>query len=132
MSLVGPRPERQFFIDHLEAATTVFEVALLGQSSGVAEPRPVIDLTAHADRDLPAGTLLSAEGHHHSIAHVSGRMTPAAALAEDAPIPYYLAAGRKLARDVAAGQPIRCADVALDEGSELLALRRAQDAQDWS
>ncbi|MDQ7774616.1 NAD(P)H-dependent oxidoreductase [Paracoccus aminovorans] len=116
----------------LEAATTVFEVALLGQSSGVAEPRPVIDLTAHADRDLPAGTLLSAEGHHHSIAHVSGRMTPAAALAEDAPIPYYLAAGRKLARDVAAGQPIRCADVALDEGSELLALRRAQDAQDWS
>ena len=91
-----------------------------------------MDLTAFADSDLPAGTVLRAEGHHHSIAHVSSRMTPARAVADDVPVPYYLAAGRTLRRDVAAGQPILCGDVALDEGSTLLRLRRMQDAvTDW-
>lgn len=117
----------------LEAATTVLEAALLGVSSGAARPRPVIDLTAHADADLPAGALLTAEGHHHTIANVSARMTPAAVLADDAPIPYYLAANRRLVRDVPAGRPIRCADVELDAESELLRLRLAQDSvADWS
>ncbi|MDS9469967.1 flagellar biosynthesis protein FlgA [Paracoccus sp. MBLB3053] len=111
----------------LEAATTVFEAALLGCSSGGVAPRQVIDLTAHADRDLAAGTVLHAKGHHHSIEGVSGRMTPAAALGDDVPIPYYLAAGRPLTRNVAAGRPILCSDVALDEGSSLMALRRLQD-----
>ncbi len=117
----------------LEAATSVFETALLGVSSGADHPQPVIDLTAHADRDLSAGTILTAEGHHHTISGVSGRMTPAAALAEDTAIPYYLAANRRLIRDVRAGQPIRCADVELDARSELLRLRQAQDAvTDWA
>jgi predicted homoserine dehydrogenase-like protein len=111
----------------LEAATTVFEAAHLGRSSGGARPRPVIDLTAHADESLPAGTVLRAEGHHHTIAHVSARMTPAAPLSEDAPIPYYLAAGRRLVRDVPAGRAIHCGDVELDERSELVRLRRLQD-----
>lgn len=112
----------------LEAATTVFETALLGHSSGVAQPRPRIDLTAFADQDLPAGTLLTAEGHHHSIDHVSSRMTTAMALTDDTPIPYYLAAGRRLTHAVSKGQPIRCRDVELDERTELLRLRRQQDA----
>ncbi|MDB6182442.1 NAD(P)H-dependent oxidoreductase [Paracoccus fistulariae] len=119
----------------LEAATSVFEAALLGVSSGADTPRPVIDLTAFAEADLPAGTLLRAEGHHHSIANVASRMTPARAIAADAPIPYYLAANRPLLRDIRAGQPILCGDVALDEGSDLLRLRRMQDviaAEGWT
>ena len=117
----------------MEAATTVFEVALLGVSSGTEKPRPVMDLTAHADADLSAGSLLVAEGHHHTIQNVSGRMTPARALSDDAPIPYYLLSGRRLRRDVRAGQMILCGDVDLDTGSELYRLRTAQDAiTDWS
>lgn len=117
----------------LEAATTVFEAALLGASSGAVAPRPVMDLTAFADAALPAGTLLRAEGHHHTIADVSARMTPAARLGDDVPVPYYLAAGRRLARDVPAGRPIRCGDVELDDDSQMLRLRLAQDAvTDWS
>lgn len=116
----------------IEAATTVLEVGLLGVSSGGEHPRPVVDLTAHADADLPAGRLLLAEGHHHTIADVSSRMTPAAPLSKAAPVPYYLAAGRRLIRDVAAGHPILCGDLDLDEGAELLQLRRAQDTvTDW-
>lgn len=117
----------------MEAATTVFEVALLGVSSGAEKPRPVMDLTAHADADLPAGSLLVAEGHHHTIQNVSGRMTPGRALSDATPIPYYLLSGRRLKRDVKAGQMILCGDVDLDTGSELYRLRVRQDAvMDWS
>ncbi|WP_265502624.1 NAD(P)H-dependent oxidoreductase [Paracoccus beibuensis] len=116
----------------LEAATTVFEAALLNVSSGTAHPRPMMDLTAHADVDLTAGRLLVAEGHHHTIDGVSGRMMPAQVLGDEAPIPYYLLSGCRLKRDVPAGRIIRCGDVDLDEGSEMYRLRIAQDAvTDW-
>jgi predicted homoserine dehydrogenase-like protein len=111
----------------LEAATSVLEAALLGVSSGADRPRPLIDLVAHADADLPAGMLLEAVGHHHSIRNVSARMLPSLPLADDRPVPYYLAAGRRLVRDVRGGRPILCADVALGEDTALLRLRRAQD-----
>jgi predicted homoserine dehydrogenase-like protein len=112
----------------LEAATSVLEAAVLGRSSGGDDPRPHLDLAARADADIPAGTRLAAVGHHHSIADVSGVLVPGAALRENAPIPYYLAADRRLQRPVARGALITCGDVELDEASELLALRRRQDA----
>ena len=60
-------------------------------------------------------------------------MTPARALSDDTPIPYYLLSGRRLKRDVKEGQMILCGDVDLDTESELYRLRAAQDAvTDWS
>jgi predicted homoserine dehydrogenase-like protein len=111
----------------VEAATSILEVGLKGVSSGAVEPKPVIDLVAHADADIAAGTVLTASGHHHSIANVSARMVPAGRLGDDAPVPFYLAANRKLKNAVMAGHPILCGDVELDETSELLSLRRQQD-----
>ncbi len=111
----------------VEAATSILEVGLRGVSSGSAEPRPVIDLVAHADADIAAGTVLTASGHHHSIINVSAQMIPAGRLSDEVPIPFYLAANRTLRRAVKAGRPILCGDVELDESSELLALRREQD-----
>ena len=111
----------------VEAATSILEVGLRGVSSGAAEPRPVIDLVAHADADLDAGTVLTASGHHHSIVNVSARMIPAGPLSDDRAVPFYLAANRTLKRAVRAGQPILCGDVELDETSALLELRREQD-----
>jgi predicted homoserine dehydrogenase-like protein len=52
---------------------------------------------------------------------------PGAALAEDTPAPFYLAANCRLARSVARGQAITFGALELPEGSELLALRRRQD-----
>lgn len=111
----------------VEAATSILEVGLRAVSSGAAEPQPVIDLVAYADADIAAGTVLTASGHHHSIVNVSARMVPSAALADDVPVPFYLAANRVLKKPVKAGQPILCSDVDLDETSELLSLRREQD-----
>ena len=69
---------------------------------------------------------------HLRETYPQGLSRPAARIADDGPVPYYLAAGCALRRDVAAGQPILSGDVALDEGSALLRLRRQQDAiTDW-
>jgi len=112
----------------LEAATSVLEMALRGVSSGAQEPRHHADLVAHADADLPAGTVLTMGGHHHSIDNVSARMVPAGPLGPETAVPFYLAAGQRLVRPVTKDTPIRLADVGIDETSELWTLRKQQDA----
>lgn len=112
----------------LEAATSILDTVGLGQSGYGDDYRPRTDLTAFAERDLAAGAILTASGHHHTIDGVSACMTPAAALRDDRPAPFYLAANRRLKRAVKAGDPIRCGDIEIDETSALLKLRREQDA----
>lgn len=112
----------------LEAATTLLEMVRRGVPSGVAQPRPHVDLIAMAEADLAEGTTLTAHGHHHSIDQVSSALVPASALGDDAPLPYYLAANRVLMRSVRAGEPIRVRDVAIDQSSYLWKLRQTQDA----
>ena len=112
----------------LEAATSILEAGILGISSGAESPKPRFDLAARADADLPAGTILTASGHHHSIANVSGYAVAGAALGPGVPAPYYLAANRRLARPVAKGALITCDDVEIAEDSMLATLRRRQDA----
>ncbi|BDA83004.1 NAD-binding homoserine dehydrogenase [Aureimonas sp. SA4125] len=111
----------------LEAATSILEVALRGTSSGAERPLPRLDLVAVAEADLAAGTMLSALGHHHTIADVGAALHPAGPLSADRAAPYYLVADKRLARPVAMGQVIRLGDIAMPESSELLALRRLQD-----
>ncbi|EPX82279.1 NAD(P)H-dependent oxidoreductase [Salipiger mucosus] len=111
----------------MEAATTVFEMALRGVSSGAERPGHHVDLVAVADRDFPAGARLDMGGHHHSIDGVSSRMVPGAPLTPQGPAPFYIASNRVLARDVQAAEPIRMSDLVLDEDSELLRLRHEQD-----
>lgn len=112
----------------LEAATSILEAALLGASSGGLEPRPHLDLVARATQDLPAGGVLAMGGHHHTIEGTVGELVPAAPLEPEAPAPFYLAANRRLVRPVAQGALIVMADLDLTPDSELLALRRSQDA----
>jgi len=112
----------------LEAATTILEAALLGASSGGTDPRPHLDLIARATQDLPAGGVLTMGGHHHMIDGTVGELIPAAALEPETPAPFYLAANRRLVRDVARGSIIAMADIEIPADSELLALRRYQDS----
>ena len=111
----------------LEAATTILDAARLGRSGYGDDYRPRTDLVAVAERDLPAGTLLTASGHHHKIDGVAGRMQPAKPLAPGTAVPFYLAANHRLTRAVKAGAPILCGDVDIDPDSVLLRLRLRQD-----
>lgn len=112
----------------VEAATSVMSAGM-GVSSGKPQPEPLLDLVPIAQQNLAAGTVLTAHGHHHSIDDVTAELRPAGPLMARAPMPFYLAANRRLVRDVMAGAPICFDDVELDEASVLLQLRREQDAQ---
>ncbi len=112
----------------VEVATSILDAAGLGRSGYGEDYRPRQDLVAVAQQDLPAGTVLTMGGHHHSIAGVGAEVRPAAALAHDRPAPFYLVADRRLVRDVAAGSAICLGDVEIASDSDLLAMRRRQDA----
>ena len=113
----------------LEAATSVLDAALNRRSTGAKVPRPHLDLIARATKALPAGTMLTMGGHYHTIDGVEGELQPGAPLGDNAPVPFYLAANRKLVRSVAAGAPIVLADLEIEAGSMLLAERKRQDAR---
>jgi predicted homoserine dehydrogenase-like protein len=112
----------------LEAATSVLDAVLHGRSSGAQEPKPLLDLVARATRTLEAGTSLEVVGHHHTIAGTSAELLPGAPLANGTPLPYYLAGNRRLLRPVREGELVCLEHVEIDPASELLALRRGQDA----
>lgn len=112
----------------LEAATSVLDAVVHGVSSGAMVPQHCTDLVAAADRDFAAGEVLTMGGHHHEIDGASARMIPAAPLSPEAPAPYYLVSNRRLVRPVAKGSLVRLADVDISGESELLSLRRWQDA----
>ena len=111
----------------LEAATSVLDAAIHGRSSGAQSPQPRLDLVARATRRLQAGSLLSMGGHHHTIDGVGAELQPACPLGAANPAPFYLAANRRLTRDVEAGMIINFGDIEVDSASVLLALRRQQD-----
>jgi predicted homoserine dehydrogenase-like protein len=112
----------------LEAATSVLEAAVHGRSCGAREPFARLDLTARATRRLTAGSLLRMGGHHHAIDGTNAELHPARPLGPENPVPFYLAANCRLARDVEAGALLTRADIDVDPVSELLALRARQDA----
>lgn len=112
----------------LEAATSVLDAAIHGRSSGAQSPQPRLDLVARATRCLPAGTRLSMGGHHHTMDGTRAELQPACPLDAANPVPFYLAANRRLTRDIEAGTAINFGDIEVDPASVLLDLRRQQDA----
>lgn len=112
----------------VEAATSILDVVGLKQSGYGPDYAPRVDLAAVATRDLAAGTVLTAKGHHHTIDGVASEMRPASPLSADRITPYYLVADRTLACPVKAGDAIRLSDLDIDTSSTLLSLRRQQDA----
>ncbi len=107
-----------------EAAISMLEAA--GTQARGPQPRPRFDLVGVTGEALAEGQVLEL-GERHALARVTPRLLPAAPLSPSAPLPYYLAAGGRLRRDLAPGATITCQDVALPEDSTLLALRRRQD-----
>jgi predicted homoserine dehydrogenase-like protein len=108
-----------------EAAVSVLSAAQLGCSTGGGEVRPVVDLVAYAARPLEVGEAFSM-GSRHEIPGLDHALEPAQPLADEAPLPYYLALGGRVRRHVRAGERLRMSDVDLPDGN-LLRLRRAQD-----
>jgi predicted homoserine dehydrogenase-like protein len=92
------------------------------------EYRPVCDLVARAERDLPAGRALEVVGLRHAVPDLEPLLLDAAPARGSAPLPYYMAVGRTLARPVRRGSFITRKDVEAPADSVLWRLRAEQDA----
>ena len=94
----------------LETPASILEGDFLGVGCH-PECRQVTIMAGVADRDLPAGTTLAVQGHHHSI----DGLTPQLLEKKDATdaAPFYLLNKAVLLNDVKKGQPVTLKDVDL-------------------
>ena len=73
-------------------------------------------------------------GAGHGVDALEPRLAPPQKMTGSGHIPYYLAAGHVMARDVAKGQILRLADVCVPRETELFQLRLQQEGvldNDW-
>ena len=111
----------------IEAPISLLQAVLLGHGAADA-PRQRYDLVARSRRALRAGEVLAIDdAHHHEVHALEPRLEPAVPVAAGNPLPYYMAAERRLLRDVPAGAPITVDMVEPPAQSELWALRARLD-----
>lgn len=108
----------------LELPISVASVALRGEPTGVAEGFRA-DVVALAKRDLAAGEMLDGEGG----STVVGGLRPASLSLELGCLPLGLAQNVALKNPVAADQPVRWSDVAVDESTQAYQLRRWMETE---
>jgi predicted homoserine dehydrogenase-like protein len=112
-----------FHLIGLELGISVASVALRREPTG-APRRWIADVMAVAKRELAAGEVLDGEGGHL----VYGKLAPAADARRAGALPIGLAHGVPLRGPVRAGEPVRWADVEVDEGAEAVRIRRVLEA----
>lgn len=114
---------KPFHLIGLELNISVLSAALLGQPTGATQEWRG-DVVAVAKRDLAAGEMLDGEGG----TCVWGKLFPARHSLADGLLPIGLAADVTLTQNVAAGSPVRWADVTIDETTGAAAVRRQMEA----
>jgi predicted homoserine dehydrogenase-like protein len=131
----------------VEAPLSILSAVRLGRPTGAVCPTPCTDLVAVASRDLRAGETLSLNQASHGVDALEPRLlapqrmtltadeaSGGTAARESACVPYYLAAGAVMTRDVCQGERLALADVAVPRGTALFRLRVQQEAltaEDW-
>src|SRR5436190_4444358 len=106
----------------LEVGISVASVGLRGEPTGCATGWRA-DAVAVSKKNLAAGEMLDGEGGYTVV----GRLMPAAdSLAKDC-LPLGLAHGWKVLRPIAAGQPVRWSDVAVNPNEPAVRVRREME-----
>lgn len=108
----------------LEVGISVASVGLRGEPTGCATGFRA-DAVASAKRALRAGEVLDGEGGYTVV----GRLMSASDSLAQGCLPLGLAHGWKLLKPIAAGQPLRWSDVAVDESVTAVRLRREMETQ---
>jgi predicted homoserine dehydrogenase-like protein len=115
---------KPFHLIGLELSISVLNAALRGEPTGSCRAWRG-DAVAVAKRTLKAGEMLDGEGGYT----VYAKLIPAARSVERGALPIGLAHHIKLTRDVAAGEVLTAADVALDGAQEAVRIRREMERQ---
>ncbi|MCG6953331.1 MAG: SAF domain-containing protein [Betaproteobacteria bacterium] len=106
----------------LEVGISVASIGVRGEPTGCATGWRA-DAVAVAKRDLKVGELLDGEGGYT----VAGQLRPAEISGAQGLLPLGLAHGWKLTKPITQGTPVRWADVAVDEQSQAVRLRREME-----
>jgi predicted homoserine dehydrogenase-like protein len=106
----------------LEVGISVASVGLRGEPTGCATGWRA-DAVAVAKKDLKPGEMLDGEGGYTVV----GKLMPAEASVAAGCLPLGLAHGWKMLRPVAAGQPLKWSDVAVDANVPAVKLRREME-----
>src|SRR5712691_4654197 len=106
----------------LEVGISVASVGLRGEPTGCATGWRA-DAVAVAKKNLAAGEILDGEGGYTVV----GRLMPATDSVSQNCLPLGLAHGWKMLRPVAAGQPLRWSDVAVDANAPAVRMRREME-----
>jgi predicted homoserine dehydrogenase-like protein len=106
----------------LEVGISVASVGLRGEPTGCPTGFRA-DVVATAKRDLKAGEVLDGEGGYTVV----GKLMPADASLKIGALPLGLAHNVKLLKPIVSGQPIRWADVKVDESSYAVKVRREME-----
>ncbi len=114
---------RPYHLANLEAPISVARVMLDGEVTLATYRRPVAEAVACAKRDLKPGDVIDALGGYT----VYGLIQRAEVARAEEMVPLGLVVGATVQQPLRAGQPIRAADLALDERQVIVRLRREQD-----
>ena len=115
----------------VEAPISIVAAARLRHDMLDESYRPVCDLVAKAQTDLPAGHAIEIVGTRHAVPGLEPLLVDAAPAQGANPLPYYMAVGRKLRRPVSRGAFITADAVEPASDSVLWRLRAEQDALFW-
>src|SRR5882672_4720756 len=107
----------------LELGISVASVGLRGEPTGCATGWRA-DAVAVAKRDLGKSEILDGEGGYTVV----GRLVPADVSLREGYLPLGLAHGWKVLRPIAAGQPVRWSDVAVNANEPAVRVRREMEA----
>ncbi len=110
---------RPYHLIGMELGISVYSAVLRGEPTGAPDAFRG-DAVAVAKGDLQAGGMLDGEGGYS----VWGKLMPARTSLDRSALPIGLAKDIRLTRNVAAGEIVRMSDVALDETSQAVAMRR--------
>jgi predicted homoserine dehydrogenase-like protein len=114
-----------FHLMGLESLMSVYSAVLHRRPSGSAAQASHAVMVARARRDLRAGETLAMGGHFHEIEGVVPRLVPASAARGSAP--YYLAADKRLTKDVRCGADVTVDALDVDGSALYVAWRRMND-----
>jgi len=115
---------KPFHLIGLELSISVLSVALRGEPTGSCKAWRG-DAVAVAKRALKAGEMLDGEGGYT----VYAKLIPAARSLALGALPIGLAGGVKLTHDVAAGEFVKAGNVALDDASQAVRIRREMERE---
>lgn len=115
---------RPYHLCGVETPITTLVAGLLNQPTGAINYHPSYDVVARAKEDLKAGDQIGTD-HSKNVAYL---MHPAKSIAPNNVIPFHLANGNMLTKDVAKGEMLKVSDIQEPTDNVVWELRREQDA----